>query len=137
MERPIRLPGGNVIPPGELIWRFSASGGPGGQHANTANTRVELVFDIEASPSLSEGVKARLMARLGTEIRVVSSEQRSQWQNRRVALDRLEAKLAAALAPRRSRVATRPTLASKRRRLDAKSRNAGRKADRRPPRPDE
>jgi ribosome-associated protein len=122
-----------VVPAAELEWRFSASGGPGGQHANTSNTRVEVVFDIANSPSLPEAVRARLVAALGDELAVVSSEQRSQYQNRRAALQRLETRLRAAAVPPRRRVATRPTLGSKQRRLDDKRKLSERKADRRRP----
>ena len=133
MERAIRLPGGIEIPPSELEWRFSASGGPGGQHANTANTRVELVVDLATCPSLPDWARARLRAKLGDEVRVVSSEQRSQWQNRRVALERMEARLSAGMAVPRRRVATRPTRGSVQRRLESKARTSQRKADRRKP----
>ena len=133
----LRLARGVVIPLAELEWRFSGSGGPGGQHANTANTRVEVVFDIAASPSLDEITRARLVAKLGDEVRVVASDQRSQWQNRRLATERLQAKLTAALVVPRRRVATKPTLGSKKRRLDAKSRTSGLKETRRPPSSDD
>jgi len=133
MERAIQLPGGIEIPPSELEWRFSGSGGPGGQHANTANTRVELVVDLATCAGLPEWARARLRTKLGDEVRVVASEHRSQWQNRRVALDRLESKLAAAMARPRSRVATRPTRGSVQRRLESKARTSRRKAERRKP----
>ena len=94
-----------VIPPGELEWRFSASGGPGGQHANTANTRVELVFDIAGSAVLGPRQRARLLGRFGPILRVVASEERSQARNRQIALERLAQRLTDALRverPRRS-----------------------------------
>ncbi len=122
-----------VVPAGELEWRYAASGGPGGQHANTSNTRVELRFDIAASPSLSPAVRDRLIERLGPVVSVVAADERSQWQNRRRALLRLQARLAEALVVRRRRVATKPTAGSRRRRLDAKRRDAQRKEARRPP----
>ena len=125
-----------VIPLAELTWRFSRSGGPGGQHANTSDTRVEVRFDIAASPSLGPRQRARLQERLGDEVRVVASDERSQVRNRELALRRLSERLASALrvdAPRRP---TRPTKASVRRRLEDKRRHAGKKAERRPPRPD-
>ena len=137
MERALHLPGGIEIPPGELEWRFSASGGPGGQHANTANTRVELVVDLATCSSLPDWARARLRTKLGDEVRVVSSEQRSQWQNRRVALERMEARLGAAMAVPRRRVATKPTYGSKQRRLESKSRASEIKATRRKPRPED
>lgn len=126
-----------VVPAGELEWRYAASGGPGGQHANTSNTRVELRFDIAASPSLSPAVRDRLIERLGPVVSVVAADERSQWQNRRRALLRLQARLAEALVVRRRRVATKPTAGSRRRRLDAKRRDAQRKEARRPPTVDE
>ncbi|MEZ5320760.1 MAG: alternative ribosome rescue aminoacyl-tRNA hydrolase ArfB [Microthrixaceae bacterium] len=133
MERTIRVGHGLEIPPHVMEWRFSGSGGPGGQHANTANTRVELVLDLTACTSLPDWARARLRARLGDEVRVVSSEQRSQWQNRRVALDRMEALLCAAMDTPRRRVPTRPTRGSVQRRLEAKARTSRRKKDRRRP----
>src|SRR5204863_5737936 len=81
----------------ELEWRFSASGGPGGQHVNTSNTRAEVRFDVEASPSLGPRQRARLLERVGPVVRVVASDERSQARNRQLALDRLRSKLAAAL----------------------------------------
>ncbi|MFN8053034.1 MAG: alternative ribosome rescue aminoacyl-tRNA hydrolase ArfB [Acidimicrobiales bacterium] len=129
----LRLGRGVVVPAAELQWRFSASGGPGGQHANTSNTRAEVVFDIAASPSLSDTIRERLMSKLGPEVSAVSSEQRSQYQNRRAALQRLEASLRSAMVVPRRRVATRPTAGSERRRLEAKRRQSERKTDRRRP----
>ena len=70
------------IPDDELEWRFTGSGGPGGQHANTSNTKVEVRFDIEQSPSLGPRQRARLLERIGPVLRVVASERRSQHQNR-------------------------------------------------------
>src|SRR6476661_5803136 len=88
----------------ELDWRFSASGGPGGQHVNTANTRAEVRFDIASSPSLGPRQRARLLERFGPEVRVVASDERSQLRNRELALERLRSRLADALrieTPRR------------------------------------
>jgi ribosome-associated protein len=126
-----------VIPPDELEWRFTGSGGPGGQHANTANTRVELVFDVEASESLGPRQRARLLERLGRRVRVVASERRSQMQNRELALERLREKLAGALHVEPPRVATRPSRASKRARVENKRRTGERKRTRRAPRIDD
>ena len=127
-----------VIPASELEWRFSSSGGPGGQHANTSNTRAEVAFDIAGSPSLSPTIRERLVAKLGQEVAVTSSEHRSQYQNRRAALQRLEAVLRSALVVPRKRVATRPTLGSQERRLDDKRQQADRRAaGRRPVRGDD
>ena len=117
-----------VIAASELSWRFSRSGGPGGQHANTADTRVEVRFDIAGSPSLGPRQRARLQERLGDEVRVVADDERSQARNRELALERLCARLAAALRVDRPRRPTKPTPASVQRRLEAKRRQASRKA---------
>jgi ribosome-associated protein len=122
-----------VIPPDELEWRFSGSGGPGGQHANTSNTRVELVFDIAASESLGPRQRARLLERFGPRVRVVASERRSQLQNRELALERLRDRIANALHIEPPRVATRPSRASKRARVEQKRRQGERKRTRRRP----
>jgi ribosome-associated protein len=108
------------IPDEELEWRFTASGGPGGQHANTSNTRVDVRFDIENSTSLGPRQRARLLERLGPVARATASERRSQLQNRELARERLQSKLAAALRVERPRVATRPSRASREKRLDSK-----------------
>lgn len=114
----------------ELEWRFTGSGGPGGQHANTANTRVELVFDVENSPSLGPGQRARLLEKLGPVVRVVASDERSQARNRQLALERLRTKLADGLHVPTMRRPTRPTAGSRQRRLDAKQRRAALKRQR-------
>jgi len=119
------------IPIEELAWRFSGSGGPGGQHANTANTRVELVWDIAASVAPGPRQRAVLLDRLGPTVRVVVATERSQARNRELALERLRAKVAAALRVRAARRPTRPTRASQERRLEEKRRRAARKRDRR------
>ena len=115
------------IPVAELEWRFSGSGGPGGQHANTANTRVELRFDVAASPSLGPRQRARLLDKLGPTVRVVASDERSQARNRQLALDRLRARLAEALHIERPRRPTRPSAGAKERRLEAKRQQSERK----------
>jgi ribosome-associated protein len=122
-----------TIPAGELRWRFTRSGGPGGQHANTADTRAEVRFDVAGSPSLGPRQRARLLERLGPEVRVVADDERSQARNRSLALERLGARLASALHVEAPRRPTRPTKASKVRRLDAKRRRSDRKRLRRPP----
>jgi ribosome-associated protein len=126
-----------VIAPDELEWRFTGSGGPGGQHANTANTRVELVFDVAGSASLGPRQRARLLARLGPRVRIVASDRRSQAQNRELALDRLRDRLAGALHIETQRVATRPSRASQRARVESKRRHSERKRARRTPRLDD
>jgi ribosome-associated protein len=122
-----------AIPLDEFEWRFTGSGGPGGQHANTANTRVELRFDIEASPSLGPRQRARLLERFGPRVRVVASDRRSQAQNRVLALERLRERLADALHVERPRVPTRPSHAARAHRVDAKRRQGERKRNRQRP----
>ncbi len=120
-----------TIPDTELAWKFSASGGPGGQHANTSNTRAELTFDVLSSQTLSDSQKGRIAARLGTEIRVVADSERSQLRNRDLARARFAERLSAALHVPRVRRATKPSKGSVERRLQSKSRNSDRKAQRR------
>ena len=122
-----------AIPLREIELRTSRSSGPGGQHANVTASRVEAVFDVAGSPSLSEGQRARVMARVGPRLTAVAQDQRSQARNRELALERLRGRLAAALATPRARRPTRPPRAARRRRLEAKRRRAERKALRRPP----
>ena len=128
---------GIVIPVSEVEWRFSASSGPGGQHANTSNTRVEARLDLASSPSLSEHQRTRLVGRLGPEVRVVCQTERSQTRNRSIALQRLEERLAGALVLQRARRPTRATRGSQVRRLDSKSRRSDVKRARRPPSADD
>jgi ribosome-associated protein len=135
--QPLRVTRTCVIAPDELEWSFTGSGGPGGQHANTSNTRVELRFDIEGSPSLGPRQRARLVERLGPWVRVVASERRSQFQNRELALERLGERLAAALHIDPPRVATRPSRSSKRTRVEQKRRHGERKQARRRPSADD
>ena len=136
-DRGLRVSRSLVIPLDELDWRFTGSGGPGGQHANTANTRVELRFDVEASPSLGPRQRARLIERLGSVVRVVASDERSQLRNREIALDRLAERLGQALRVERPRRPTKPTAASRERRLESKRHLAEKKRKRRPPRGDD
>jgi ribosome-associated protein len=113
-----------AIPLDELTWKFTGSGGPGGQHANTANTRAEVRFDVEGSPSLGPRQRARLLQRLGPTVRVAASDERSQARNRQLALERLRSRLADALKVERERRPTAPTRASKVRRVEAKQRRS-------------
>jgi ribosome-associated protein len=126
-----------VIPVDELQWRYSTPGGPGGQHANTSHTAAVVRFDVAASASLPLWARERLLSRLGTDVEAGASERRSQAQNRELALERLAARLADALVPDRPRRPTRPTMASKRRRLEAKRIQGERKRERRRPRSEE
>ena len=109
-----------VVRMDELDWRFSASGGPGGQHVNTANTRAEVRFDIAGSPSLGPRQRARLLERFGPEVRVVASDERSQLRNRELALERLRFRLAEGLRVEKPRRPTKPSKAAKAKRLEEK-----------------
>jgi ribosome-associated protein len=115
---------GVVIPMDEIELRTSRSSGPGGQHANVTASRVEAVFDVAASSALSESQKARIQARLGPRVTAAAQDTRSQLRNRELALDRLASRLGHALEVRRARQQTRPTAASKRRRVESKKRRA-------------
>jgi ribosome-associated protein len=117
----------------EIRFRFSRSSGPGGQHAQKSSTRVEAVFEVEGSSGLSEAERRRVLARLGPVVRAVSQDERSQLRNRELAAERILEQLAAAARPRRRRLATRPTEASRERRLDEKRRQGDTKRLRRPP----
>lgn len=119
------------IPLEEIEVRTGPSGGPGGQHANRAHTRVELRFDVEASPSLGPHQRARLLEKLGPVAKVVVDEHRSQARNKALAHERLAARLAAALVVEAPRRPTRPSRGAVQRRLDAKRRQSDRKRDRR------
>jgi len=120
----IRVTRSVSLHPDEIELRVSRSSGPGGQHANKAETRVEAVFDVEASASLSPTQKRRVVARAGPVLRAVAQDERSQARNRELAVERLVAKLAEALRVERRRVATRPTRAAEERRLAEKRRRA-------------
>jgi ribosome-associated protein len=113
--------------------RFSRSSGPGGQHAQKSDTRVEAVFDVEASSALSDAQKRRVASRAGPVVRAVAQDERSQWRNRVLALERLAETLREALRVQRPRRATRPTKAAVERRLDEKRRRGQTKRMRRPP----
>ncbi len=118
------------IPLDELEIRTGPSGGPGGQHANRAHTRVDVRFDVEASPSLGPRQRARVLDKLGPVVRVVADDERSQARNRALALERLAGRLAAALHVDPPRRPTRPSKGAVQRRLDEKKRQGARKRDR-------
>lgn len=132
MEDPMQLGRGATLPLREVTIRTSRSSGPGGQHANVTASRVEAVLDVAAS-SLSPEQQRRIIARCGPRVTATAQDARSQARNRELALERLQRRLRAALATRRRRVATTPTKASVRRRLDTKRRQAQRKQARRRP----
>ncbi len=122
-----------AIPLSEVELRASRSSGPGGQHANVTASRIEAVFDVEASTSLSAAQRSRLLQRHGRLVSVVAQDARSQARNRQLALERLRAKLREALATPKPRRQTRPTRAARERRSEQKRRTSARKRDRRPP----
>jgi ribosome-associated protein len=129
----IRVTRSVVLPPAEIELRFSRSSGPGGQHANTAETRVEARFDVEASEALSEAQKRRVLAKTGPVLRAVAQDERSQVRNRALAIERIVEQLRAALKVERRRVPTRPSKAARERRLELKKRRGATKKLRRPP----
>jgi ribosome-associated protein len=122
-----------AIPMAELEWRTSTPGGPGGQHANRTQSRVEVRFDVEASRALGPRQRATLLERLGPVVTATAADERSQARNRERALERLAERLSGALRVRRRRTPTAPTAAARARRLDEKRRRSALKRDRRPP----
>ena len=137
MAEELRIDERLAIPLAEIELRASRSSGPGGQHANVTASRIEAVFDIEASRSLDEGRRARLLERLGPTVTAVAQDGRSQYRNRELALSRLAAKIAAGLRTQRRRHPTKPSRGSRQRRLDQKRRTGERKQGRRRPGPDD
>lgn len=132
-RRELRVNDELAIPVGEITLRTSRSSGPGGQHANVTASRVEAIFDVPGSPSLSEAQRARLLAQAGPRVVAVAQDERSQTRNRELALERLAERIARALVVPRGRRATRPSNAARVRRLADKRRAAQRKLERRPP----
>jgi len=126
-----------AVPLSEIELRTSRSSGPGGQHANVTASRVEAVFDVASSGSLSDEQRRRLAARHGDRVTAVAQDARSQARNRELALERLREKLAAGLAVPKKRRPSKPTRTARKRRLEDKRRRAERKRARRPPSPDE
>jgi ribosome-associated protein len=121
------------LPRSEIDYRFSRSSGPGGQHAQKSDTRVEASFDVEASTALSESQKRRVVAKAGPVLRAIAQDERSQWRNRELATERLVEALREALRVPRRRRPTKPTKASRERRLEQKRRRSDTKRLRRPP----
>lgn len=137
MDDPIPIGQGVAIPLAEIELRTSRSSGPGGQHANVTASRVEAVFDVEASSALDEASRERLLRKLGPRVSAVAQDARGQARNRELALRRLQAKLREGLRRPRRRRATRPSRAARERRLQDKRHQAQRKRRRRPPSADE
>jgi ribosome-associated protein len=129
----IRVTRSVTIPRSEIELRFSRSSGPGGQHAQRTESRVEAVFDVLASSALSEAQKRRVVAKAGPVLRAVAQDERSQWRNRELATERLVEALRAALFVQRRRRATAPTAASREKRLASKRARSETKRLRRPP----
>lgn len=132
-NRELRISGELTIPFSEVTVRASRSSGPGGQHANVTASRVEASFEVLASSTLTDTQRERLLARVGPRVVAIAQDERSQARNRELALTRLAERLAGALAVPKRRRATRPTAASRERRLQAKRRGTERKRERRPP----
>ena len=121
------------LPRSQIDYRFSRSSGPGGQHAQKSDTRVEASFDVEASTALTEAQKRRVVAKAGPVLRAIAQDERSQWRNRELATERLVEALREALRVPRRRRPTKPTKASRERRLEQKRRRSDTKRLRRPP----
>ena len=129
----IRVTRSVSIPLSEIELRFSRSSGPGGQHAQKSETRVEAIFDVEASTALSPRQKQRVVRKAGPVLRAVAQDERSQARNRELATERVAEALREALHVARRRRATKPSAASVQRRLEQKRRRSETKRLRRPP----
>jgi ribosome-associated protein len=133
MDEALQIGDGAAIPLDEIELRASRSSGPGGQHANVTASRIEAVFDVEASPSLTDAQRTRLLEKLGPKVTAVAQDARSQARNRELALERLREKLEAGIRKPKRRRPTRPGRAARERRLEQKRRRSQRKAQRRKP----
>jgi ribosome-associated protein len=129
----IRVTRSVAIPASEIELRFSRSSGPGGQHAQRTESRVEAIFDVDGSTGLTEAQKQRVIAKAGPVLRAVAQDERSQWRNRELAVERLVESLREALRVRRPRKPTQPSAQARERRLEAKRRRSETKRLRRPP----
>lgn len=138
-DNAVRISAALTIPRAELTFKASRSSGPGGQHVNTSSSRIEVAWDIAASPALSAAQRARLLSQLASrldssgKLRLVAQDERSQLRNREAVVARLVDIVARALIVRKPRRRTRPTAASREARLAAKRKHSARKRDRRPP----
>src|SRR6187401_3342784 len=129
----IRVTRSVTLPRSEIELRFSRSSGPGGQHAQKTESRVEAVFDVQASSALTERQKSRVVGKAGPVLRAVAQDERSQWRNRELAIERVVDDLREALKVERKRRPTKPSAAAKKRRLEQKRRRGETKRLRRPP----
>ena len=127
------MTGGWEVPENEIEFRFTASGGPGGQHANRSNTKVDAVFRLDESVTMPAALRERVRARLGDVVRVTVDDERSQLRNRELAVERLRGRVRNAGVVEKSRRATKPTRGSQRRRVEAKRRRSDVKKNRRRP----
>jgi ribosome-associated protein len=133
VEDGIRVAEGTEIPLEEIEFQASRSSGPGGQHANVTASRIEAVFDVDASEALSERQRSQLKRKLGDRVTAVAQDARSQARNRELALERLREKIEAGLRRPKPRRPTKPSKAAKERRLEQKRRQSQRKAQRQRP----
>jgi ribosome-associated protein len=133
MDDPVVVNEELAIPLAEIDFRASRSSGPGGQHANVTASRIEAVFDVESSPTLTDEQRERLRRKLGDRVTAIAQDARSQARNRELALERLRERIAGALVRPKKRRPTRPSRAAKERRLEQKRRTSQRKSERRPP----
>jgi ribosome-associated protein len=133
MDEGLRVDDGTVIPMSEIEFRASRSSGPGGQHANVTASRIEAIFEVDASEALSAGQRALLRRKLGERVTAVAQDARSQARNRELALERLREKIAAGLRRPKPRRPTKPSRAAREKRLEKKRQTSRRKRERRPP----
>ena len=131
------MTGGWEVPEHEIELKFVASGGPGGQHANRSNTKVDAVFRLDESATMPAGLRERVRARLGDVVRVTVDDERSQLRNREIAIERLRGRVRNAGVVEKSRRPTKPTRGSQKRRVEAKRRRSDVKRNRRRPNADD
>src|SRR3954462_6021418 len=129
----IRVTRSVILPLGEIELRFSRSSGPGGQHAQRTESRVEAVLDLESTTALTAAQRKRAIAKAGPVLRAIAQDERSQWRNRELAVERLVEALRVALKVERRRRPTKPTAAAKKRRRGEKRRRSETRRLRRPP----
>lgn len=137
VDRTLRITPSVALPLAEIELRTARSSGPGGQHANVTASRVEAIFDVAASATLTDAQKARVIAKHGPRVTAVAQDARSQLRNRELALERLRERLAAALHVPRARRKTKPSKGARQRRLQAKREQSQRKQGRQRPRYDD